>query len=91
VPVRITRLRCTPTWRSIWADSRYLPEITRLFVNIANPAAWELIVNKQTGQGGLDYDSKQDLGKVKMTMTKPRLPSNSLTLRWHLPVGIRGS
>jgi len=42
-----------------------------LFVNIANPAAWELIVSKQTGQGGLDYDAKQDLGKVKMTMSKP--------------------
>jgi hypothetical protein len=42
-----------------------------LFVNIADPAAWELIVNKQTGQGGLDYDAKQDLGRVKMTMSKP--------------------
>jgi Protein of unknown function (DUF2911) len=42
-----------------------------LFVNLANPAAWELIVNKQTGQGGLDYDAKQDLGRVKMTMSKP--------------------
>jgi len=42
-----------------------------LFVNIANPAAWELIVNKQTGQSGLDYDAKQDLGRVKMTMAKP--------------------
>jgi len=43
-----------------------------LFVNLANPAGWELIVNKQTGQGGLDYDAKQDLGRVKMTMTKPK-------------------
>jgi hypothetical protein len=42
-----------------------------LFVNLANPASWELIVNKQTGQGGLDYDAKQDLGRVKMTMSKP--------------------
>ena len=42
-----------------------------LFVNIADPAAWELIVNKQTGQEGLAYDSKQDLGRVKMTMSKP--------------------
>src|SRR5580658_9464610 len=42
-----------------------------LFVNLANPASWELIVNKQTGQSGLDYDAKQDLGHVKMTMTKP--------------------
>jgi hypothetical protein len=42
-----------------------------LFVNLANPAAWELIVNKQTGQSGLEYDAKQDLGRVKMTMSKP--------------------
>jgi hypothetical protein len=43
-----------------------------LFVNLANPASWELIVNKQTGQGGLDYDAKQDLGRVKMTTVKPK-------------------
>jgi hypothetical protein len=42
-----------------------------LYVNIANPAAWELVVNKQTGQHGTDYDAKQDLGRVKMTMSKP--------------------
>lgn len=42
-----------------------------LFVNLANPASWELIVNKQTGQSGLEYDGKQDLGRVKMTMSKP--------------------
>lgn len=42
-----------------------------LYVNIADPAHWELIVNKQTGQGGTDYDVKQDLGRIKMTMAKP--------------------
>ena len=42
-----------------------------LFVNLANLDNWELIVNKQTGQSGLDYDAKQDLGHVKMTMAKP--------------------
>jgi hypothetical protein len=42
-----------------------------LFVNLASPANWELIVNKQTGQSGLEYDSKQDLGRVKMKMSKP--------------------
>jgi hypothetical protein len=42
-----------------------------IFVNVANPAAWDLIINKQTGQSGLDYDAKQDLGHVKMTMSKP--------------------
>jgi hypothetical protein len=42
-----------------------------LFINLANLSGWELIVNKQTGQSGLDYDAKQDLGHVKMTMSKP--------------------
>jgi hypothetical protein len=35
---------------------------------------WQLIVNKQTGQWGTEYDSKQDLGRVKMTMSKPPAP-----------------
>ena len=44
-----------------------------LFVDIADPDAWELIVSKQTGEWGLSYDRTQDLGRVKMTMTKPLL------------------
>ena len=42
-----------------------------LFVDISDPDAWTLIVNKQTGQWGLAYDGSQDLGKTKMTMSKP--------------------
>ena len=42
-----------------------------LFAWVQNPNAWDLIINKQTGQWGLSYDSKQDLGRVKMTMSKP--------------------
>jgi hypothetical protein len=32
-----------------------------LYALIKNPDAWELIVNKQTGQWGLEYDAAQDL------------------------------
>ena len=42
-----------------------------LYINVANPAAWELIVNKETGQSGMTYDAKQELGRVKMTIGKP--------------------
>ena len=42
-----------------------------LYVNLANPNQWELIVNKQTGQWGLEYNAKSDVGRVKMTMSKP--------------------
>jgi opacity protein-like surface antigen len=42
-----------------------------LYVNVANPDAWELIINKETGQWGLTYNKGQDLGRVKMNMSKP--------------------
>jgi hypothetical protein len=42
-----------------------------LYVDLSNPAAWQLIVNKQTGQWGLTYKKDQDLGRVPMTMSKP--------------------
>jgi hypothetical protein len=42
-----------------------------LFVDVSNPDQWELIVNKKTGEWGLAYDSAQDLGRVKMKMSKP--------------------
>jgi hypothetical protein len=42
-----------------------------LYIDVADPANWQLIVNKQTGQSGMEYDAKQDLGRVKMTVGKP--------------------
>ena len=42
-----------------------------LFVDISDPDNWVLIVNKETGQWGLAYDKAQDLGSVKMKMSKP--------------------
>ena len=42
-----------------------------LYVDIADPDNWQLIISKQTGQFGTDYDKSKDLGRVKMTMSKP--------------------
>ena len=39
-----------------------------------DPKQWLLVVNKQTGQWGLDYDASHDLGRVKMDMSKPAKP-----------------
>ena len=33
-----------------------------LYVNVKDPNAWELVINKQTGQWGTKYDASQDLG-----------------------------
>ncbi len=43
---------------------------------------WQLIINKQTGQSGMVYDQKQDLGRVPMDMSKP--PSQVERLKYTL-------
>jgi hypothetical protein len=49
-----------------------------LFVDISDADNWVLIVNKKTGEWGLAYDASQDLGKTKMTMSKPASMVESL-------------
>ena len=41
---------------------------------------WRLIVNKQTGQWGTEYDEKQDLGRIPMTVSKTSAPVEQLTI-----------
>jgi hypothetical protein len=50
-----------------------------LYVDLADPANWQLVINKKTGQWGLTYDKSQDLGRVKMTMSKPPALAEDLT------------
>lgn len=45
-----------------------------LYAWIADPDNWQLIVSRETGQWGLTYNPKMDLGRVKMTMSKPPAP-----------------
>jgi hypothetical protein len=45
-----------------------------LYAWVADPENWQLILSKQTGQWGLEYSQKMDLGRVKMTMSKPPAP-----------------
>lgn len=50
-----------------------------LFVDISDADNWSLIVNKKTGEWGLAHDPSQDLGKVKMQMSKPSSMVEDLT------------
>jgi hypothetical protein len=44
----------------------------------AKENGWTLIVNKQTGQWGTDYDQSQDLGRVPMKVSKLGAPAEKL-------------
>jgi len=52
-------------------DINVPPGTYTLFVDISNPDQWVFIVSKKTGEWGLAYDNTQDLGRTKMTMSKP--------------------
>ena len=45
-----------------------------LYVNVKDPNAWQLVINKQIGQWGTKYDQSMDLGRVKMDMKTPPAP-----------------
>ena len=49
-----------------------------LYVDISDPDNWVLIVNKQTGQWGTNYDPAQELVRAKMAMDTPKEPVENL-------------
>ncbi len=62
-----------------------------LYTIPAKDSAWRLIINKQTGQWGTDYDSSQDLARVPMTVASIKSPvekfeitfdAKAMHLRW---------
>ncbi|HYD53020.1 MAG TPA: DUF2911 domain-containing protein [Gemmatimonadaceae bacterium] len=49
-------------------------------------AGWKLIINRQTGQWGTEYDPKQDLARVDLRTRTLREPAESFTI-WLVPGG----
>ncbi len=52
----------------VMLGSVHVPAGTYTLYTIPGEKEWTLIVNKQTGQWGTNYDEKQDLGRTKMTV-----------------------
>jgi hypothetical protein len=46
----------------------HVPAGTYTLYTLPGEKDWTLIINKQTGQWGTNYDEKQDLGRVKMNV-----------------------
>lgn len=53
-----------------------------LYVVVSDMSNWQLVVNRQTGQSGLDYDPSRDVARIRMTMSRPATPVE--TLKWTL-------
>ncbi|MGH9665163.1 MAG: DUF2911 domain-containing protein [Bryobacteraceae bacterium] len=54
-------------------DLRVPKGVHTLYV-AASPTEWKLVVNKQTGQWGTEYNESQDLGRVSLKLTKASAP-----------------
>lgn len=50
-----------------------------LFIDIADPDQWTLVVSKETGEWGLSYNPSMDLGRTRMQMGKPSSMVEDLT------------
>jgi hypothetical protein len=52
---------------------------------------WTLIINKQTGQFHLDYDSSADFARTRMDVKKLESPVETLRIDWRAAEGNRGT
>ncbi|HET9180695.1 MAG TPA: DUF2911 domain-containing protein [Candidatus Angelobacter sp.] len=50
---------------------------------LPSAGTWKLIINKQTGQWGTDYDPKQDLARVDMQKTSLSAPVQEFTMSFN--------
>ncbi|MGE3277790.1 MAG: DUF2911 domain-containing protein [Vicinamibacterales bacterium] len=50
----------------MFGNVHVMPGSVTLFTAAAENGTWKLVINKQTGQWGTDYDAAQDLGRVDM-------------------------
>jgi len=57
---------------------------------LADTNQWKLIINKQTGQWGLDYSQNRDLGRVSMNMSKPPAPVETMKFTLSSESGNKG-
>jgi len=68
------------TDKAIQIGSLAVPAGKYTLYTIPSQTDWKLIVNKQTGQWGTQYDEKQDLGRVSLKKTTLSAPVEQLTI-----------
>lgn len=68
------------TDKALMMGSAHVNPGTYTLYTLPGEKGWELIINKQTGQWGTQYDQGQDLARVPMKVGKTSGPVEQLTL-----------
>ncbi|PYP83827.1 MAG: hypothetical protein DMG65_23635 [Candidatus Angelobacter sp. Gp1-AA117] len=57
-----------------------VPAGTYTIYSVPSEGTWKLIINKQTGQWGTEYDEKQDLARIDMQKSQAKTPVEQFTI-----------
>jgi hypothetical protein len=57
-----------------------IPKGNYTIYTLPSPASWKLIINKQTGQWGTEYDPSQDLARIDMKVDTLDAPVEQFTI-----------
>ena len=70
------------TDKSLMFGSTMVPAGTYTLYAMPKGGSYQLIINKQTGQWGTDYDEKQDLTRVPLKAEKAAKPNEKFTINF---------
>ena len=68
------------TDRGLRVGDLLVPRGTYTLYTLPSPADWKLIVNRKTGQFGVEYDAASDVGRTGMAVSSARDPVERLTI-----------
>jgi hypothetical protein len=57
-----------------------VPAGTYTLWTVPGPSRWKLIINRNTGQWGTDYDASHDLARIDMAVARPAGPVEQFTI-----------
>lgn len=69
------------TDRALRFGALSVPAGTYTLYTLPGASGWQIVVNKQTGQWGTEYQQAQDLGRVPATPAKTSAPVEQFTIR----------
>ena len=68
------------TDKALMFGSTHVQPGTYTLYTLPSDQGWQLIINKQTGQWGTDYDQAQDLARIPMKVAKTNAPVEQFTI-----------
>jgi Protein of unknown function (DUF2911) len=68
------------TTRELRIGGTSVPAGTYTLYTLPSESAWQLIINRQTGQWGTEYDQAQDLARVPMQVARTPAPVEQFTI-----------